>query len=556
MNINFLSLGTLNKFQNNIRVNSNFSTNPINFKGLNQDSVELSETAQLQKTITGLQEEYVNTTQEYYKTQQEYMRGKITEKELKSKLRQLTLKSSKLSYEIKLHHKTIDFLKDDNIQSRPNTAFLYDPRLSGKEKKEILSQHPEIKTIEQIAAECGKPKIGYENTLIHALHKIFVLDTLGNKRYIDTSNSKNIDNYNLLVEELKHKITIDELASKTQLDYGFIADAIRRHYIDVMEMPYLDEDKKCKISLISDNLLEKSDNFKLLIPTKSKYYKSIQTKPDDELLVPLAYLSKLGYGTPKQIYKAFKKGYFRGYETIKEQNGQKKINVQINIASNAAESNLELLKSQNKNYFTMKQLARALRVPPSEIAKAIINGEIEPVNEYIFSSPNGYSVGIDLNNPKNEEYALKLFFIEQTKEELAKTKTQNKEKNKTLFGLKSKIAWVLSPNTRETASELAQGDGYLASIIEKEARIKNQQLEPNAEAEEISEKTPQETLSEAEEIKLNQYFKNVWETAGTIEYKNACIKASEIVKIYNEKGLDAIEESEIKEIIKEYMQQD
>ncbi len=91
--------------------------------------------------------------------------------------------------------------------------------------------------------------------------------------------------------------------------------------------------------------------------------------------------------------------------------------------------------------------------------------------------------------------------------------------------------------------ELAKDDGYLAKVIEKEARIRQ--------SSDDVEKT--ETLTKPEQIKINEYRKSFWEEAGTEEFSRASKKAYQIVNTYVEDGIDEIEDPEIRKIIEEYV---
>ena len=558
MDINFLASNALSKMQKINKVNS-FSSNPINFKGsANKDSIELSENAKIQKRIEELSKEIQDIAKKEEAIAQQLKDGEIKVKEFNNEVKPLRSLRREKSRERKLLFDTQKFIDSGIEKEKPNTAFLYDPRLSDKEKEEILSKHPEIKTLNQIAQEAGNPKVGSDNALYYKTYKMFDVDTFNSTRYIDTSNPENIQNYEALKSQLKGKIPLFQVGfnSESETDINILRAMARRGTLEPVRVTNRKTGGNLTIYLVDDGILDKMENFDKLFPKKSKkYYKSLLRDPKEPLLVPITYLSKLGYGTPQQLYANFKKGYFKGVEKDIEKDGKKIKYVAINIASVAAENNLELMKKQNKNYFTPNQLANALGVSLCEIEKAVINGELEATNEYIFSSPS-YVSGIDLNNPKNEEYASRLAFVEQTKQELLQAKAESKERNKTLFGLKSKIAWALSPQTKETASNIAKKDGYIIKILEKMQRIKEAQelLNDNADENNEDEIPMIESLTKEEEAALNKYRKTIWEISGTEEYSKAYKKASEIVKIYQRQGIEAIEEPEIKEIIKNYME--
>ena len=62
----------------------------------------------------------------------------------------------------------------------------------------------------------------------------------------------------------------------------------------------------------------------------------------------------------------------------------------------------------------------------------------------------------------------------------------------------------------------------------------------------------EEELTKKEEAKVNSYRKQFWNTVGSDELKEGFKKANEILNLYSSKGIDAIEDDEIKAIFKQY----
>ena len=437
----------------------------------------------------------------------------------------------------------IDFFKE-MTKTRPNVAFLYNPELTTEDKEKLALNHPELVSITDIESQNPEAKEG-----LRTLNRFFEFDSLDGRAYIDTSIEGNAQNYEILKENLGNYISLQDYAEENNIDPNFLLELAGHRSIDRLKLINKTNGKIAPLELISKDVLGNADNVKKLIPQKSKYYKQLLRDKNEPLMVPIAYLSKLGYGTPQELYKNFKKGYFKGIEKEAIKDGKVKKAVYIDISSTVAENNLEKMRIQNKNYYTVKELAEELHIKTGEVEKAIISGELEPNNEYIFSRKD-YFIGVNLNNPKNAKFSEKILFEQEAaKEILKKSKLskeeaiERKEKNRTLVGLRTKIAWHLSPKTRQIASEIAMNDGYLAKILAKEARINEQ--DENSENKEF--------LTRAELIKLNKYRKNYWQEAGTEEFSIASKKAKEIVEIYQTEGLDGIEDSEIRKIIEDYL---
>ena len=153
MGINFLGLG-IGKIQNNIKINS-YSKN-VNFKGgLDNDEIQLSEKAQVQKRIAQLEKEIaqlsneINALKKLWHFDREGLHKEYTQKRKKC---------AELKKEHDFLIRTLKFLNSGLEQTRPNSAFLYDPRLSDKQKYEILSKHPEIKSLKQISEDSHHSK--------------------------------------------------------------------------------------------------------------------------------------------------------------------------------------------------------------------------------------------------------------------------------------------------------------------------------------------------------------------------------------------------------------
>lgn len=535
MNINFAafkpSLNNIKKLSTNpIKANSLSGTNEISFGKLSNIDYRNSKV----KYQNGLISDYEKQLSELKAS---YEAGEISEEEYnsgvmhaKTKIADAKAEIIKLEEEIKIY---------EEFENRPNAQFLYHSELTPKEKAEEIKKHPEFKTLNQIATEAGNPNIGY----LSAMHRFFMIDNVGGEQYIDTSYYRNKENYETLRRELGGKIPLDKLYYKHGLPEKLIKELATRGAIDRIELTNIKTGKKGYADFIPQEIEDKVENIRTLVPKKSKFYKQLLRDKNQPLLVPVSHLSKLGYGTPKQLLDMYKKGFLRGTQEFAEKDGKKISYTRIDISSQIAEGNLDLLKRKNKNYLSVAELAKQLKVKRCEIERAIINGDLIANNEYLFSSPDKQESGICLYNNINRQFIEKLAFEEQAKASLVTEESNKKERNKSLIGLRVKIAWHLSPHTRQVALELAKDDGYLAKVIKKEARIRQ--------SSDDVEKT--ETLTKPEQIKINEYRKSFWEEAGTEEFSRASKMAYQIVNTYVEDGIDAIEDPEIRKIIEEYV---
>ena len=537
MNINFSPVSHFNKVQNLIKP-MGFASNPIKFQGnLTEDkfesSVKLSpediKEKQVEKRIEDLDIEKKNLSKDFGNRI-------ISESEY-------TSKSRKIREEKKACKEELNRIKEVRVfkemqATRPNVAFLYDPDTTIEEKKQELQNHPEFVSVDDIKE--NNPEIGED---LSGIRFAFIIDQVGGSGYIDTTDEKNAENYEILKENIGDYVSLSAYARKNGIPEKFLQELTSKKSLDTIRLKNKTTSQGFKLNLVPKEIEDKADNIKKLIPQESKYYKKLLRNSNEPHLVPLMHLSKLGYGTPQEIYAQFKKGNFEGTESNVVRDGKVKKAVFIDVSSTDTENLLETMRNFNKNYSTIEDLANGLQVKPRDIEKAIIAGDLVPNNEYIFPG-HRKSIGINLDNPKNAEYVNKLIFEHEIENQILQTeKTQSKRKNKTMMGLRSKIAWHLAPNTKNVASEIAHQDGYIAKILEKEARIDKQ--DENTENPEY--------LTRTEQITLNRYRKNFWQMAGTEEFSSASKIASDIVKAYQTSGIDAIEDPEIKQIIADYL---
>jgi len=135
--------------------------------------------------------------------------------------------------------------------------------------------------------------------------------------------------------------------------------------------------------------------------------------------------------------------------------------------------------------------------------------------------------------------------IEADNERIAKKRKA--WENKRNLSLRTTIAWVLSPNTREIQKEKA--NPTIKEILDRNTQIREIHslvLAGEMTTLEAKERIRELKLSQEEEIAILGFYKGAWEMAGTEEWINALKQAKEIAKLYLKGGLEAIADDKIK----------
>ncbi len=274
-------------------------------------------------------------------------------------------------------------------------------------------------------------------------------------------------------------------------------------------------------------------------PKRSKYYSS-SLNHSSEPYVPILYLQKIGYGPIGLLKRLVQDGKLKGkIESVDTLQGRKtKTMVDVNDMNNY--KLLLNIKENNPNIILAPRLAKEVGISNQTLINLIKKGEIDIIGEYIFP----YEIGvmyIDRTTEKNttaikqlqfeKELALQLKEDEKKQKELERI--ENKDRQAKMASMRMKLVWYFCPKTREIASQMASQDGYLARLFAKE-------------------KDSDEELTPKEEVIVNQYRKNVWNSAGSEELKEGFKKAEEVLKKYYQSSLESIENEEIREIIKMY----
>ena len=280
------------------------------------------------------------------------------------------------------------FLK--HLENHPKTAFLYNPDITCDEKREILNKTDNVLTVLQAAKRFHLPIhtiAGFIRTKTieadYAVeYSIIDMDFEVNREFFAKVKKSILTNadfctkYNYTQDEISKLVKSGELVSCSE--NGYVIDITDEKNVKAIE-------KHLKTT-----------------PLKSpKYYKSQVESYKN--MVPVSYLSGLGFGKPLDLFNAVKNKKLPGRYIIKETPEGKKCNAVIDISSIFCEYALQRKRDDNENVKTIQELAKMLHLTPDDIKQALINDELEIIPEYIFGSDSRKTF-IDLTKQKNIDF--------------------------------------------------------------------------------------------------------------------------------------------------------
>ncbi|MBQ9150170.1 hypothetical protein IJX73_04480 [bacterium] len=420
------------------------------------------------------------------------------------------------------------FLEEDS--KAPNTSFLYDPLLSFEEKKAILAQKPEIIRLHDLYKQHPTVKS------VITSKKYFDEKAIGEGQiFIDLSNKLNAENVARLNGALPWSIT--KVAQETGMSPQDIRRYINSGFFEPVTLIDKQTGKEVAIRAIdwqsetTQAGLERLKKLYDLTPRTSKGVESLksQGKP---VLVPLDYLSKIGFGTTKEIEEALK-NYKIPTRMIKSKDGMV---AAIDIDTPKARGVLGFLETSNKKVCSVEQMAQRAKTNATVIEDAILSGEIVPIRECIGSGEK--TIKINTATKKNQAFLDRMQFEREL----------HRQENNSLTSLRSKLAWHFCPNTKTAASQaFAQNEELLKGIQKQIKELKDALADVNLKPEEVEELEIQlEKLTQQEEIATAKTYGLMWDIAGQDEYKAGMKRAQEIIKLIREQGIDAIEDEEVK----------
>ena len=564
MGITFLNSGNfVNNFSNlsNISKIKNNFTNSISFKGTNNtDTVEFSSNArQIQEINSKIEEQKKKKTEleaeceekqeersailkEFNIAYKEYGRDDERTKELQkhvSKTRQgKTIKAqiNKIDIYIKKLEKYLAAVKSD-----PNTAFLYNPDTTFKEKAALAQGSDNINNAEKLAKNLGIPASALDYwSKAGVIDVAFAQDDSGKDAamYIDLNNQRNVRFFDSIKDKLKTSLSGTEINRKFTISPTTMRKAVQDGRL-----------KTLGTDIIPEKINAEKAMYDLEDETNKRYFRS-KTYHDERYFdmigkegnyIPAVHLENLGYATVSMIKKNIQAGYLPGkIETVETPKG-KRCRTLLDVSSYIKTNDfLRIARKQNPDVASIQKLAEEIGITQGRIKEAIEDGEVEIIHEYLIPEDRG-ALYLKRSNPKNALFIKKAMFEKTIAEELqAKEKEErhqaqierlqglNKENS-----LRMKLARSMCTNTREIASNLAKQDGYLCKLL-------------------IKEDNNEEVLTPKEKIKVNSYRKKVWQLAGTEELSAALNKAAQYINEYHNGGLDAVSDENANEIIKMY----
>ena len=419
-----------------------------------------------------------------------------------------------------------------SLEHHPKTAFMYDPDLKPSEIRGLISKKRRIIPVYELARSLGQ-----HADIISAFISSGVLeaDTIGEKSgknttyYVDIDFPKNQDVINQIKEKNDTLISAFDFMKK----YNVSEDNLRKYVKEGKINPFLRERENLGFNFLIDmsddtNVQGLKSHTKLNPVPSEKYYVGM-TQRQIPKLVPVQYLSKLGFGEPKELFRMVKSGVLKG--EIKEKitpEGRKYI-VQADVAPIESERILMIKRSENKNLFTIGNFAKRNGIKKERVIEALNQGELEIIPEYIYDLDHKTPI-LNLRNPKNAEFLEKLNFEREIEAKLQEKKRESKNSRQSV---KMKIVWYMCPNTINTAKTLAGERPWLFPVFEKQ------------------ETEGEDALDDKETRAVRSFYKDMWNISGVEEFSTATKKAEEILKIYEKSGIDTIEDTNIRGILEE-----
>lgn len=430
------------------------------------------------------------------------------------------------------HAKKVAFY-NEKYELNPRTAFLYNPDLSREEKDKLLEESDGIYTVGSYANKFG---MNYGVISAWASNGLLQIDETDKCNFIDAKFPKNEEFINDVVQNHRNVKTVSQLTSEFNISEFTINKHIKAGTIK--PVGYSEPPKTISkyhdflIDLDDETNIETLENYYKLPKPSKKYFKN-----GGQTMVPVQYLQKLGYSDARSLARMVQKGSLAGkIEKVEAKPGEKpKLRVFVDISQQVkGEELLRDLRKLNSKTVSPGDFAKDLKIPLRDVKQAIVSGEVETIDEYIFSEDRN-EVLIDKTNPKNVAFMDKKFFeeelIRQQRAEQRKMRLHNV--TNPMNSLRLSLIWSMCPNTKEIASFVAKGDGLASKVIAK--------------------KNSGQELSDVEDKKYKAYCKEFWNRAGSVEFNEARAKAREIIEQYKAFGLDGVEDENARKIIEEFL---
>lgn len=433
----------------------------------------------------------------------------------------------------------------------PATAFMYNPELSLGQKSELIKKNSNIKSLTDISLDLG---VSLDALRVFGKVQALEIEHPGTKylesmQFVDVESEQNKTFFEMLREKLPNSLP----AGKFMVMHNIKEDQFRKYLLNKEIVPLGTE---FAVGLGLDNLIIDTldtKNQELVIKLhktrpvpSSQYIKSISTDGMHiPIMVPVTYLSTLGFGSPRDLANMVIEGKLPGNveKTIKD--GKVKHSVKVDIEPYIkSEEVLKDLRAQNPGVVEVHDLAKQIGVKLADVRYWMQNGDLKIINEYVFADDHD-SVFINIQEPENKKFIettlLKLEIErELEREQLSVQKAEssfeakeNRKKNDNETSLRMKIAWYLCPYTRSLLKSEAKGDKHLGLIIAKDEN--------------------NEKLTSFEQQILNSYRKRVWDKRHAKDaFSNSINEAVAIMNQIKTQGLASISDPEIVKIVENH----
>lgn len=426
----------------------------------------------------------------------------------------------------------------------PNTDFLRDVNLTHDEKINMVKKSPIIFRAVDLTKETGVPSTSWLFDRFFDIEHytpIYATGATGQtQKIIDITiptNAKNLEN---LKKACVGALDGEHYRLSCKMDVQTYQRYVREGIIEKIKLPHKTTGELLNIDLIdpkNPKNIAAAERFKTLCPKDSKFFE--QTK------INVVDLSKLGFGTPKELANLIKSGEIEGEIKIIGQNERGQNIIQATVDTTSAKTKLLLKNFRDRRCLELRELSQRSGIKETQLENAVLSGEMETVERlFTFDSKNPI---IDTTNPKNIAAFDKMQFEKKLQREAMQAKTAARREE---ISLRTKLAWYFCPNTRAVAGQaFAQSD--MKKIQTEITSIKEMLNNPNLKPEDV------EVLEDKliklyaqEDTELKKVFGSMWKTAGSEEYKSAIKKAKEIIAQAKTSGIGSIQDEGVVAILK------
>lgn len=441
------------------------------------------------------------------------------------------------------------------LKQNPNTAFLYSPHLTQDEKEAMIKKNPTLKTTKEIGEKIGRQAHEWVDKRFFEIDN-FIPQKNGKYnipiRIFDTTIPINKENLEKLESAKNNIFTSSEIARKTNISSYEIDRSVKRGLIHPFTLKDKERNEQVKTQFI-DFTDEKNqagfERAKKLSPQRSKHERGFWSRKP--YLVNVIELSKLGYGTPKELATKVKEKKFPGeIRKVTTETGETKIVAKVDLSVFGMQEELYFLKRNNCK--TITELCEETRIPREKIENAILDGSLKAITEYL-SFEDGRELFVNVRDLENVDKITQMTFEQRIEEDIIKAhKSEQKETLREEQSLMMKIAWHLCPKTQTNAKSLVAQNEEFKALFDKKRQLEEAFEKREQKGEDTLDLIVEYTKFMLDSEKdMNKFFKRMWLTSGTEEFTQAMKKAREIVHIYKTKGIDAIEDIEIRMIIED-----